>query len=207
MPQRRKITPPPLKWLTGKRARIDGDIARIERTAKELAPHVQAVERKLECLKEQEQSCRALAAQLRDERTALDKAILLWNPTLDPQGISAIEAWAGRYGKRGDLVKAVKDILRKAGPRGLSTTEIYELVAKKFRLVHATKVERGRWIGGSLRDRLRKMLRAGVISRTTHRTAQNQVEAVWHWVGEKAPTLDDLRGQADTVKERMACDA
>jgi hypothetical protein len=122
------------------------------------------------------------AAQL----AALDKTIALLHPRANPAAGGSINAWAGRYGKRGGLTTFVREHLKSIFPQSLSCSEVRVLVTERFGLVLFTKKERIRH--RSSVDRLLRRLRDrdGVIEKVDGNSGQPR----WCW--KQAETLEDL---------------
>lgn len=204
---RKSPTPPPLKWLTEKRARVAGDISAAEQIAAHLAGRVQRLEAKLRKARLQHQAADSRIERLNADLAAVDSSIRLFDATQDLGVIANVKAWAGRYGKRGAIKDAIEAHLRASAPAFISTTKLYEEMMVRFDLVHATWKERRGWICHTLRGQLHVFQKRGLVERTLELNTNGQREASWRWVQEKLPTMAQLRERDALVKATRKGDA
>jgi hypothetical protein len=198
---RKSPASPAEKWLVGKRARIAGDLERLAKANAALRRDIAAAERKVERLKHTAARYDEAASMLNAQLSALDETMLLLPKSPNPGDIAAIKAWAGRYGKRGALMAAIKEILQAAAAE-ISTADLYRLLQERFGLVHVTALERKHWIANSLLRRLQEMLSAGLVERMMKRGAKGQAMAHWRWKQPKRATLAELRARASEIEAK-----
>lgn len=170
-----KKTPSALKWLAEKRARLAHDLAQTERITGEMT-------RKLE--------------NLRLDLNALDRALTIYDPAIDPTKIAAINGWQGNYGKRGSLRASVIKALQSHAPEWVATDNIEALVTLELGLSFELPALRKRWYDGSFRDVLKKLVSGGFVERQHDPTIASSELGRWRWKQEVAPTLKELRGHA-----------
>lgn len=147
----RSYTPPHLKWLLNERAALMGEAdtlqARIDRL----------------------QSQAAMLEQRRHESLAkaeaLTRAIQRAESRVRPDALGAIRAWAGKYGKRGDLKTYLVETIGQAGATGITTDELIRHTVDHFDLVFDSKEAFKRWARSTLRTRLLRLSSAGVVER------------------------------------------
>ena len=197
---RKSHTPAPLNWLKANRARVAGEISTLEKRASHVAARVLNLERALHEERLRHQLTSSRIEELRANLAAMDSSIVLFDATQDPGAIADIKAWAGKYGKRGAFNAEIQALLRAAAPAYISTTNLYELLAVRFGIVHVSSHERMLWIRHHLRNRLRKLQAAGRIERELQRNANNQNEAAWRWKAEKLPSMAQLRARDVEVR-------
>ena len=128
-----------------------------------------------------------LVAELQDklskaqnELTSCDTLIRKFDGRLDPNLITPINHWKGRYGKRGALRKAVIRLLQEQAPDELTTTAIGWAMQEEFRLVFVTVNERRDWLADSLRNCLKKLVNEGFVEPCHDRTNIGVVGR-WRW--------------------------
>lgn len=133
------------------------------------------------------------------------KALALLLPSFDhrvqPAQIAPVAGWEGTYGKRGALRAAVLIFLQSAGGEWMTTTQVALLVRQHFGLDFACRTDERKWVTGILRTRLVALVEEGLAERSKV-GAHHSAAACWRLAqGAKAPSLDDLRVQA----EGLAC--
>ena len=107
--------PSSLKWLVDKRRRIHSEIIHIEH--------------KLGILLKSEQT---RITKLQEDLEAVDKTIKLHEIIVNPEKISPIRIYKKKEGFRyGEITRLIYEILSKYTQRGLSTTQIVELIISK----------------------------------------------------------------------------
>jgi len=186
-----KKVPSYLKGLAETHARSAGDVQRLEKVLIE-------VNKKL--------------LDAKAELAACDRLIRKFDTRLNPNLIVPINAWMGRYGKRGELRKAVCKMLKDCAPGELTTLEIAWEIQLTFKLDFQTTLERRTWHKNSLGRTLNALHDRGVVERL-HDISEGPNGEVgrWRWKSE-INTLDELRAQAaaqgvgtQQVPEEDAC--
>lgn len=179
-------TPSYLKGLAETRARAAADVARYTRLLDEIQRRLSVAQADLE---------------------ACDKLIRRFDSRLNPKDIAPIQAWQGRYGKRGDLARAIQRILQEAAPHPISTSAIALLLQAEFNLDFETPAERYRWVRNSVRNKLRSMVQDGRVERLHECWRCGTEEGNWRWLTPTA-SLEGLRELASkngaTIMEESA---
>jgi len=102
-----------------------------------------------------------------------------------------------RYGGWGRLRQYLRQTLRAAHPRAVSTHVLVEGAAQVFGLSFSSPQERRRFANDNVGNALRKMLARGEVERLhdPHEQAQAPgMPGVWRWKGD-LPSLEQLRAQ------------
>jgi hypothetical protein len=172
-----KPTPPALKWLAEKRARIAGKLDQRERTLTELQSRV---------------------AKLRDDLAALDRTLSVYDSQIDALAIQPVYAWKGKYGKRGALKQFIAQVVESRSPETISTDQLALLAMAHFALDFPTSVLRKRWQTNTLLNALKDLREAGKVERL-HDLHTGTV-GLWRWAQPVAVTLADLRAAAARAK-------
>lgn len=189
----RRRTPSELKWLLNERAALTGEQAFLHR-------HISQLEAKLHKL----DSVRAPVArdlQASQERltatqqllSALDATVEMAHPEANPQAAGVVNAWAGRYGRRGALRTFILEQVKTAGPDGISTGELIDRVICQFHL-GANLPEERLSVKYSVKNGLRALQSKGLITCTAR--MQDNGHEMNFWRVCSAPTLSDLRALA-----------
>ncbi len=129
-----------LKHLVEQRARADGQVQRLEAAIEDI---------------------RAEQARVLAHRDACDALIINFRG-LNPNDIIAIRGWLGVRGGRGRLVAAINELIRRAGPTGISTGDLTNQLMDCFDL-DLTPAERAKWRANNVRPRLAELKRRGDI--------------------------------------------
>ena len=99
----RTRTPSALKWLAEERAALAGELVRLDRLLAELE---------------------ARRCKVQQQLSFMDGAIRQFDEDLTPEAIRPVNAWKGKYGKRGALKALVIELLGLAGSAGLDTNTL-----------------------------------------------------------------------------------
>jgi len=145
-----------LKWLLNERAAQLGDIAKISRNIPDLQERVHTLESQLRIAQARLQQAQQLQDTAARQVEALDTAILLAHPTVDPSTVAPVQAWAGKYGARGNLKRYIQVLLQNAAPEPLTTVEILEATSLRFGVPMHTAQLRKQFLD-TIRDSLRTM--------------------------------------------------
>ncbi len=106
-------TPTYLKCLAETRARVDADVRRLQKIHDEIAEKL---------------------TEAKTERDSCDCLIRKYDERLDPNVITPIQAWKGRYGPRGALKRFMLKQLENAWPEAVTTLEIAWAVQQEFKM-------------------------------------------------------------------------
>lgn len=175
-PKMKKV-PSALKWLAEKRARVSHELNQTELV-------VADVERRRD--------------GLRLDLAALDRALALYDPAIDPTKISPINGWQGKVGKRGVLRQTGIEVLQSRAPEWVSTSNLATLVTLELGLFFELPKLRENWYGGSFRGTLKKLVADGLAENEQDSGGLQNGVASWRWKQEVVPTLAELRGQTAT---------
>ena len=166
-------TPPTLKWLAEKRARVAGKLE-----PQELL--LQKVELRV--------------VKLRADLKALDQALGMYDSSVNASAIKPIAAQAGNYGTRGSLTACLASVVEANSPGSVSTRELLTQTVVRFGLVFETSELRLRWTRNSLRNALKALAKAGKLEAVPGTKAPQM--SYWRWVQPKQFTLAELRASA-----------
>lgn len=169
----RKV-PSYLKGLAETRARAHGDVLRLERLRAEIDERLADAQREL---------------------AACDTLIKSFDKRLEPSAIEPVNAWKGRYGKRGALREATCRFIKEAGPDGISTTTLAYELQFEFKLDFAHPAERRQWGTNTLGNCLKNLVAEGLIERLHKGGSLTGAAGRWRWKDSDL-SLDHLRAQA-----------
>ena len=155
-----KKVPSYLKGLAEDRARADGEIMRLERLQAEIAERIAKAQEMLE---------------------ACDVLIKKFDGRLTPALITPIQAWQGRYGKRGALIAAIRRNLEEAYPGEITTPELTFNLRLEFGIEFESREQQERWRRHSVLNRLQDMVKAGQIERL-HENGPRAEVGIWRWI-------------------------
>lgn len=162
-------TAPYLKGLAETRARADAEY----QNALEAVAHrtdyqrqvTAAYETKSATTQKAIQQATAQAQAALRARSACDQLIRKLNQGFDPALIAPVNAWQGRYGRRGALGRMVQAIVETAYPTEISTTIIGQILQQQLELTFSTPAERKEWLRVSVLGRLNYLRRIGLVER------------------------------------------
>ena len=159
------------RQLAERRARLAGEIPRLERLVAEASEHL---------------------AKARAEMAAVDLILPTFDARVVPEQIAPIAATAGHYGKRGVFKEELVRMLREAAPEPLSTAVLSLTLRKRFELDYPTPAALKRWTDNVLRPQLRQLVKDGVAERLKV-TDGHSDDAYWRMVPVVAGSLEQLR--------------
>lgn len=177
-------TPSYLKGLRDKRARAMGDIERLEILASELAGRIAAA---------------------REVIVACDMLILEFDKRLDPTAIRPTRGNT-RYGKRGDLARAIGEELHKAQGEAVTTVELAVALQARFRLDFDSWEARRRWVKNSVTPALKGMAAAGLVERLHDPESKSGETGRWRLVG-ASKSLADIEARIEAAGGTVVRDA
>jgi hypothetical protein len=198
-PTPRTRTPPDIKWLLNERAALAGVVDKAEATLAGLRAKQARLEHQL--TKVQLLMERAQCAQSRAQASveALDATMALACARLEPTSAGVVDAWAGKYGKRGALGAFVEQALRAAAPEPLTMSVLMNLAARQFGLTFPLAKDR-RNFNKSVSSSLRGLNLRGLIEPLHDREFGSH--GLWRW--KPAPSLDELRVRAAEYSQEGA---
>jgi hypothetical protein len=189
-PSVRTRTPPDLKWLLNQRAALKGDV-RFE------AGRRTALERQFARLSLRLQALSSELAQANERTTsvernlwAVEEAIRLMYPGVNPDASGCVHAWSGRFGERGALTACVREHLQAVSPSALPVADIQKNVIKRFGLVLKTIEDRDR-LRWSVRTVLRNLRDLQGVIEALDDHSGIQLRKLWRW--KQPATLEQLR--------------
>ena len=162
-----------MKWLAEKRARTAYDLKQAEGVLSEIAKRV---------------------ANQRLDLIALDRALTIYDPTIDPQKIEPVNGWQGTYGRRGTLRETAIKVLQQHAPNWVNTSNLELFVTTELGLSFETPSLRLRWYRNTLTPTLRKLVAEQLVERQHDPLKATSELGGWRWRQEKALTLAGLRG-------------
>ena len=170
-------TPPALKWMTDRRNRLAGDLARAERSMAEFSARCQSLRRRIA---EIDQVCAAFG----EARAAALRRTLMGTRE--------------RYGAKPGLLGAILAILADAGGKPLTTRTVAAKVAALNGLAFATAADWRRWHHGSVRRKLTELAREGRVEVIRDSGPDTGLCGLYRWrlPGAAAPTLTAVRQRA-----------
>jgi hypothetical protein len=189
--------------MAGKRARLSGERSRLQELIARIESDLAETQARLATLQARYSLVTPRLALLEQELAAVDKAIERFDTKAVPGLIADIQAWQGRYGARGGLNDAIRQILQAASPSFLSTLALYNELADRFPDgIPSSPTERRRWIAGNLRRRLQEMVAEGLVERRIGAFENGRRQACWRWAIPRPPTMAELRTKAAAVHAR-----
>lgn len=188
-PLRQTRTPPDVKWLLNERAALAGVVEKaVVRQVGLLAKQVRLQHQMEKVLFELARS-RTVQGRAQVSIGALDATMGLVCARVEPTSAGVVDAWAGRYGKRGALGEFIGDALRAAAPAPLTTTVLMNLAARQFGISFPVAKDR-RSFNKSVGSSLFWLHRRGLIEPLHDRRFGSH--GLWRW-REPMPSLDELR--------------
>lgn len=159
-PRRRTRTAPDLKYLLNDRAAAAGVVAGFDRRIAGVEAQVRELQARLQQLQcDMEDLCAQRQAPVA-ELHAIEAVLTDLHPGW--RSARVVNAWAGKYGERGDRKAFVLQFVRQAGPGGVSAVELTRAVRHEFSLNPPTLRGRAN-LRTSLRNQLRRLEAAGVL--------------------------------------------
>lgn len=180
-------TPPPLKWLSERRARLAGQLQKQTRA-------LQAGQARSAKLLEDISRLHTSIAELCVDLQALDSTIGLYDSRVRPSSIEPVGAWQGKYGERGALKRFLAQELKRDAGAWLSTSCLAALACERFSLSFDTELAYRRWLKGSVGGALRMLANQGLAERGHDPSTVDRGR--WRWKQPVELTLADLRAAA-----------
>jgi hypothetical protein len=138
----------------------------------------------------------ARVAVLVADIAALDRALAIRDPALNPSLIGSVNGWQGRYGKRGALREAIVGFLQGRAPDWVTTNEIGAHVTDELGIAFDFPKERVQWHRNSLLRALNALLEKGTVEREAGWSAGSTERGRWRWKQDNVTSLAELRANA-----------
>lgn len=182
-----------LRFLLTERAALAGSVARIAKDQLPLQAELASLEAQARQTRDRLAAMQSVQLNQEAELKALDRVLQYSYPGVDPASVGSVAAWAGKYGRRGELKAFIHAALQGAYPAGVPTQGLLEAIVTRFALA-ATK-----------EDFIR--LRHVVVSRLSQSMAEGLVHSrpgvklsssVWFWnAGPSAAGLLDYAATSE----------
>jgi hypothetical protein len=190
-----------LKWLLVERATLAGDVARILEQEVSVDRELSRVQEHLARLTLESDRLQRLKVQLpqildekRAQMAALDTSIrLASSDRVSPAVAGTVRAYAGRYGKRGDLKAFIISELKKEAPGAVATSTIVLGAILHFGLTFATAREQKAFRKNTITPQLTQLREQGLVE-ALHTRNRGPAEGSWRWKA-SYPTLAELADQ------------
>lgn len=195
MPAPRTRTPPDVKWLLTERAALAGEHARAVAKHQALQAKRERLEKQLSKVLGQIASTETAAERAQASLAALDATMGLVNTRLEPTAAGVVDAWAGKYGKRGALGAFVEETLRQAAPEPLTTTVLINLASRQFGLTFTLPKDR-RNFRKSVSSALSALLKRDLVEPLHSR--EEGSHGLWRWKSQ-VPSFEAMRMRAQAL--------
>lgn len=202
MPRTR--TPPDLKWLLNERAALAGKLENLAQLRSELTQALELRERAVQTAQKRVASVENRLCQAQATLAALDRSIAVMHSSVDPSAAGVVNAWAGKYGRRGSLKAFVAQQVQNRAPEAITTSELVHLVLAYFNLAPIHPGQRQR-LRRSMKSALVACAKRGLIQ-PLHAPSGNKM-GQWLWVEDRAPSLDELRVLEQDAEGVRVCEA
>jgi hypothetical protein len=158
----RTRTPSDLKWLLNERAAVAGALEKATARGRRLTERLARLQESVEAMNKIAQD--AFNAKVHHQRAldALDVTLGLAYSQVRPDAAGVVTAWEGKYGKRGELAKFVKQTLQSAAPNAVNVRELIDLAIQSFKLLILTPDDR-RTVTWAIANATRVLKRKGLI--------------------------------------------
>lgn len=181
-----------LKRLAEKRARIAGQLENSEQVVALIESDIATLNQKLakvQILLEMAEHDRACIIE---ELTTVDLQVTNYDKNIKPERIGSINAWKGKYGKRGTLRHFLIATLRSRAPDFVLTSELSRLAIMEFSLAFAHSGLLAKWHANCLRGALKVLAMQGYIERSHELVRSSNEFGSWRWKQASQPTLAQL---------------
>lgn len=188
-------TPPPLKWLAEKRARILNALNNAERLHGLMTERHAKWSRRAAAARVKAERASVRLANLQRDLASLDRTIAVFDSAIDPTGIQPVNAFKDRYGRLG-IMRASLVAALQASPEGRTTDELAYAVQAACKLEFDAAPERARWMANSFKPQLKRLVNEGLVERL--HSPKTSYVGRWVWKRTDVLTLADLRAAART---------
>jgi hypothetical protein len=130
---------------------------------------------------------------LQEQLSALDTALKIYDPSLEPSVIEPVNGWKAKFGRRGALKNATLRVLQEAAPEWVATNNLAMVLIAEFGLHFPLYRLYRAWVHGTLVKSLNRLCAEGVVERRQDTVVFGNEEAYWRMKAATAPgTLADL---------------
>lgn len=177
MTTRRPYTPSDLKFLLSERAVLSGLIRSAARDCQPLEAEAARLEAKAQALRDGVAGVAAQQAKWQAAIAAIDQVLGASHPGVAPGLAGTVSAWAGKYGRRGELKAFIHSTIR-ATPTGVATGALVDAVIIRFQLALPNSEARSR-----LRHVISKQLHESKVQGLLHAVRANKggLPTRWFW--------------------------
>lgn len=200
-PRGRTRTPPDLKWLLNERAAIAGRVQKTELIQRALEARLHRYQLQLEKVLRDLPSVKKNVSAYQTTLQALDTAIGLAYQNVRPDAAGQVNAWAGKYGRRGALIEFVVSLLQEAAPGPVNVSKVTDQVAEHFAipiLCPADRVD----LRKSIQSTFKQLRLNGKID-FLHNPLSTAGPGIWRWK-QPIPSLSDLAAKAQRMAQAAA---
>ena len=190
-PAPRGRTPPDVKWLLNERAALAGVVSKAAAKQCLLRAKMARLERQLVLTQGLLERAQCAGSRAQSSVEALDATLALAHPRVAPAAGGAVDAWAGKYGERGGLIRFVQDTLLQTAPASLTMTVLVDLASRQFGVTFDHPKDR-RSFRKSVSSALVGLHTRGLVE-PLHSRAEGS-HGVWRWKNQ-TPTLEALHRQ------------
>lgn len=196
---RRTKTPPDLKWLLNERAALVGTVEKATAYAEALSSRLERAEKRLLHLKNAVGAAQQAVQACESKVAALSRTLSLAYPEVSPSVIGPVNAWQGKYGKRGGLRAFLIRTLQNAYPYPVSMTTLTDSLAGEFGILLNTRELRMRQ-QLSIRGQLRQLKEEGKVK--PQGPVNSGSPGMWLWVADQMPSLGELAQRSAALSAR-----
>lgn len=177
-----------------------GQVEKARTKQQDLKARQKRLEKQLEKVLFEIERSRCAQARAQASVEALDATMGLVHSRVDPASAGIVDAWAGKYGKRGGLGEFIERVLHEAAPGHVTTTVLITLAVQNFDLVLASPRDR-RNFRKSVGSALTSLLKRDLIEPLHDRLEGSH--GVWRWKAASS-SLDALRAYAEQAGRAVA---
>jgi hypothetical protein len=197
MSSKMKNVPSYLKGLAETRARVSADLARYLKLQQEIEDEYVKAMAVCESYGRARAKVDTRISESNAELAACDRLIRKFDGRLKPDDIEPIQAWRGRYGKRGARNEAILRILKERFPEPVTTFEVAWLVQIEFKLDFESGKSRAQWQHNSIGKELRDFLKRGVVESLHNPSADHREAGLWRLKVDNPASLEGLLTMAE----------
>jgi len=194
---RQTKTPPDLKWLLNERAALFGAREVSAAHMALLLTKLGKAEERFERLNASVEAAKQQMSTVDSRLAALDRTLGLMYSEVSPAALGMVNAWQGKYGKRGGLRDFLVRTLQKSYPNPVSMTLLTDSVAVEFGIPLSTRAQRMRQ-QLSIRGQLRHLKEQGKVK--SLRSSNDGFPGMWLWVADQLPSLSELAQRSAALR-------
>jgi hypothetical protein len=178
-----------LKWLLNERAALAGEIQKAKAVVDALQGMRARLEQRIAALSDKEAKARLRAETRQTALNAMDVAIAMESPLVNPAAAGVVSAHAGKYGVHGGLKQYVLQLLETAAPGAVSVSALVQACCLRFAIPLRVPQER-RNFRKSVKGALMTLQEHQLIELTAGKAAKGA--GVWRYVGARIPTFAEM---------------